>query len=135
MVFNMQGVTQEIGTLEEWRIIPDFTDYAVSNYGGVKRIVVDRMNRRLKTLKSAVGRDGYIQAALCRGGKSHTKTIHRLVLNAFVGKKENLQCNHINGIKTDNRLENLEWVTMSTNLKHAFVIGLKNQKGKNHPMY
>ena len=49
------------------------------------------------------------------------RTIHRLVLDAFVGEKlKGMQCNHKNGIKTDNKLENLEWVTPSQNRKHAY---------------
>jgi len=74
--------------------------------------------------------NGYRRVGLHKNGKLHRILVHRLVMLTFVGAS-NLQVNHINGIKNDNRLENLEYVTISENLKHAHRIGLRiNRKGE-----
>lgn len=62
---------------------------------------------------------------LWKDGVDIRKTVHSLVAESFLNKQcDTLQVNHINGIKADNRLENLEWVTPSENVKHAIRMGL-----------
>ncbi len=70
---------------------------------------------------------GYLTA----GGKY----IHRIIAEAFLGDySEDLQVNHINGIKTDNRVENLEMVTNAENMRHALAMGLVNNRGSKNGM-
>lgn len=119
--------------MEIWKDIPEYEgSYKVSNKGRVKSFIStfngsERNIVKEKILKPAVGRDGYLKVRLTHCNKTlHSLFIHRLVLIAFKGyDKERLFVNHINGNKQDNRLENLEWVTPSENMKHAYRIGLE----------
>lgn len=72
----------------------------------------------------AITKKGYCRIGLSRHNRKHSFSVHRLVLLAFVGKN-NLECNHKDGNKQNNNLSNLEYVTSSENMLHAFRIGLK----------
>jgi DNA-binding transcriptional regulator YiaG len=76
--------------------------------------------------------DGYLRVAIKRNGKSYSAMAHRLIWQYFYGDIPEYLCvNHINGIKTDNRLCNLELVTHKQNSEHALAIGLyDNQMGE-----
>jgi hypothetical protein len=72
-------------------------------------------------------RSGYWTVKLHRDGKDSTQFVHKLLALAFIPNPDGKSCiNHINGDKLDNRLTNLEWVTHSENMKHAYRIGLIN---------
>jgi hypothetical protein len=110
---------------EKWRPIEGFPSYEVSNFGHVKSF----KRGKAKILKPRATKTGYLRVLLCNNGKEYDKYIHRLVLEAFVGKPSGkMEANHKNGKKTDNRLENLEWVTPLENLNHAYEIGLRDSK-------
>ena len=90
---------------EEWRPILGYEGlYEVSSLGRVKSC------RYNKILKSNIDRGGYARVPLYRGdGTKLYKQIHRLVAKAFIPNESNLPCiNHINSVRSDNRLENLE---------------------------
>jgi len=70
-------------------------------------------------------KDWYVHVKLKKEWKSAIKIVHRLVMQAFIPNPENKRTvNHINGIKTDNRLENLEWATDKENYDHAVLLWL-----------
>lgn len=129
--------------IELWEDIEGYeTLYKVSNLGRIKSLNRTNVNkngikRKLKerVLKLSDGSKGYLIVSLSKNNKIKSCTVHSLVANAFVIKKsDNLQVNHINGIKSDNRASNLEWVTASDNLLHAHRIGIKKPLlGNEHP--
>lgn len=85
-----------------------------------------------KTLSYQLDKDGYAKVQLSStDGKRHRYSVHRLILENFnpIEGMQNLQVNHIDGNKLNNKLENLEWCNCSENQMHAYRIGLKNQKG------
>ena len=77
-----------------------------------------------KTISKIINDLGYVIATLCTGGSQRHFRVHRLVLMAFSPNPNApyLDANHINGVKTDNRIENLEWVTRSENLIHRYRV-------------
>ena len=78
--------------------------------------------KRGKVLKGRIDRCGYKEVCLSLKGKQKNILVHRLILKTFnpCDNMDNLDVNHINGDKTDNRLINLEWCTRSENIKHSY---------------
>ena len=100
--------------------------YEVSNLGNIRRLRFINGSHnfeKIKDCKQTLNTWGYMTVNLSKNGKSNTKRVHRLVVTAFLGES-NLQVDHIDGNKLNNRLDNLEYVTPKENTNRAWKKGL-----------
>ena len=116
--------------LEEWKPIKGFENiYDISNLGNIYSY------RKKQILKPQKHEHGYLRIGLQKKNREdvHYFYVHRLVAEAFIlNLDQKPQVNHKNGIKDDNRVENLEWVTNSENVRHAIQIGLFGPQSHSH---
>lgn len=111
---------------EFWKDVKDYEGiYLASNMGNVKR------NNRV--IKKQL-RNGYHKLTLCDNGSKNQKLVHRIIAETFIPNPGNKsEVNHINGIRTDNRVVNLEWATRKENAQHSYDSSLQiSQKGSIH---
>ena len=109
--------------------------YQVDDTGNVRsldRIIISKKGSPLsfkgQNLKISTDRGGYKYLKLCNSGFCKKYKVHRLVAFSFIGDCTGLQINHKNGIKSDNRISNLEICDSTHNNRHALEMGLKKVK-------
>jgi hypothetical protein len=128
---------------EIWKDIKEYKGlYQVSNLGNVKSL-----SRKLKTkngfrqvktkiLKPAISLHGYSRVILWKNNVPRNFAVHRLVAMNFLKKDSHrLTVNHKDGIKTNNNLNNLEWLTICENIAHSIKLGLSDCKGEKSPSH
>ncbi len=126
---------------EVWLDIPNFEGYQVSNLGQVRThnkisssslYKIRRWKDRILKYKSKSAKTGY-RVDLWKDGKPHTLLVARLVAFTFYGQdinNHNLTVNHIDGNRFNNKLSNLELVSIKENIQHAFRTGLASSQIK-----
>ena len=123
--------------MEIWKDVKGLEDYyQVSNLGNVRskeRFVIrgrgGRYKVECKNLNPSINSDGYFTGIFSVDKRPINYKVHRILAESFIGEIPiGFEVNHINGIKSDNRLENLEVVSKSKNIKHAFDLGLNKPR-------
>ena len=126
---------------EIWKPIDGYEGfYEVSNLGRVRSYIPPANSKNVrrstpKIMTPQVNDNGYVVIALVKNKTRKVFRVHRLVATAFVDIVEGKPyVNHIDGDKTNNRFDNLEWCTRSENMLHAIKVGLlKPKSGKENP--
>lgn len=117
--------------MDLWKDIPNFEGLYQANINGEIRSLYTN-----KILKPEKSKNGYMKVMLCKNKKRKLFSVHRLIIETFIGKVDDMDVNHKDCNKQNNKLSNLEYCTRSDNIKHSFDNKLQiAKKGQEHPLY
>lgn len=127
--------------MEIWKNIKGYEGcYQVSNMGRIKSLSRKVWNGKayfwtsVRVLRPGIDRDGYFLVNLSKNGKAKTEKVHRLVAKAFIPNPENKEAvNHIDEDPSNNKMENLEWATVSENNNHGWH-NKRSSKSRSKPI-
>ena len=120
--------------MEDWINLQNYEEYyEISNIGNIRR-KEGTFNRKIKNLGLRKHSGGYLYFQITINNISKNLTYHRVMAQHFIPNPENKPfVNHKDGNKLNNSLDNLEWVTASENMRHAYDTGLEvGKKGEEH---
>lgn len=107
--------------------IENFNSYEINRNGEIFSSYTNKL------MKYQIDRKGYFRVTLRKNNKAHTVLVHRLIAKAFLPTEDYTQTvNHKDGNKLNNQLDNLEWMSLSDNVIHAYDTGLNSSKGENN---
>lgn len=124
--------------METWKNIPNTNNlYQISKDGNIRSLgrgwdcgLGWNINIKTKNLKKTINDIGYETVNIKQDNKRRLKYVHRLIAEAFIPNPLNKpNINHKNGVKADNRIDNLEWCTQSENIIHSYRNGFQIPKG------
>lgn len=119
---------QQVADLSNFKTIPFATDYLIDPEGNIYSTT---SNKILKQVKRP---DGYRRLKLRVNGLPKAYLVHRLVAEVFIPNPHGYKVvNHLDGVKSNNHVSNLEWTTQSGNLSHAFQTELRSNSGESNP--
>jgi hypothetical protein len=118
----------------EWRAIPGWPEYEISDRGGLRRIQAGQGARPGRLLKPWRNRKtGYLEISLWRGNRNHRTTVHHLVALTFLGKRPSAKhlVAHSDGNRENNHWTNLRWATQRENMADTVLHGTHNRGTRN----
>ena len=117
--------------VEEWRVIPGYENYEVSNLGQIRSLNWNRTGT-IRILKQLNHSSGYLAIGLTKNGVQKRFTVHRIVAMTFIPNPNNLpEINHKDENKHNNSVENLEWVSHKYNINFGTRNKRHSEKMKN----